>query len=92
MPAIEIDQRDTHLYRVRHSLAHVLAQAVLGLHPDAKLAFGPPIEDGFYYDFLLENTVSEEDLPAIETEMRKIIEEKQAFRIRILCLPRRRRC
>ena len=42
---------DSKLYRIRHTAAHVLAQAVLELYPDAKLGIGPPIENGFYYDF-----------------------------------------
>ncbi len=79
MPAIEFVEKETHLYKARHSLAHVLAQAVLRLYPDAKLAFGPPIEDGFYYDFLFSKPLGDDDLPAIETEMRRIIAEDQAF-------------
>jgi len=43
--------QDEQLYRIRHSAAHVMAQAVLELHPEAKIAIGPPIENGFYYDF-----------------------------------------
>ena len=49
---------DTQLYRIRHSLAHVLAQAVLEIRPEAKLGFGPPVENGFYYDFDLEDPLS----------------------------------
>ncbi len=67
------------LYRVRHSLAHVLAQAVLQLRPKAKLAFGPPIEHGFYYDFDLGEPLSNEELPELEKRMRSIIKEKQRF-------------
>lgn len=67
------------LYRLRHSLAHVLAQAVLQIRPDSKLAFGPPIDTGCYYDFLFETPVSSDDFKDIQTRMRKIIKEKQEF-------------
>ncbi len=68
------------LYRLRHSLAHVLAQAVLKLWPDAKITIGPPIEYGCYYDFLFAKPISEEDFPKIEKEMKKIIHQGQTFR------------
>jgi threonyl-tRNA synthetase len=64
---------------VRHSTAHVLAQAVLRLHPHAKYSIGPPIEDGFYYDFDVERPFTPEDLEAIETEMRDIVAANQRF-------------
>jgi len=67
------------LYKIRHSLAHVMAQAVLQIRPKAKLAFGPPIEHGFYYDFDLGDPITPEDLADIESRMRKIINEKQKF-------------
>ncbi len=67
------------LYRIRHSLAHVLAQAVVALRPGTTLGFGPPIEDGFYYDFVLSAPLTEEDFPAIESAMRKIIGGGQVF-------------
>ena len=70
---------DTQLYRIRHSLAHVLAQAVLEIRPEAKLGFGPPVENGFYYDFDLEDPLSPEDLPVIEKRMKKIIKSRQTF-------------
>ena len=54
------------LARLRHSCAHILAQAVQAIYPDAKLAIGPPIKDGFYYDFDLEHHFSEGDLGRIE--------------------------
>ena len=59
----------------RHTASHVLAQAVLRLYPNAKLAIGPAIDDGFYYDFDVETPFSPEDLPKIEAEMKKIIKE-----------------
>lgn len=74
---------DSKLYKLRHTAAHVLAQAVLELYPQAKLGIGPPIADGFYYDFDLgvdENgrsqTFHPDDLPKLEKRMRQIIAEK----------------
>jgi len=64
---------DSRLYRVRHSAAHVMAQAVLEMFPTGKVAIGPPIEDGFYYDFDLPRTLSPDDLAVIERRMREII-------------------
>jgi threonyl-tRNA synthetase len=64
---------------LRHSTAHVMAQAVQQLWPDAKLGIGPPIENGFYYDFDVETPFHPDDLAAIETAMRKIIKEGQRF-------------
>ncbi|MGH9037291.1 MAG: threonine--tRNA ligase [Acidimicrobiia bacterium] len=69
-------------YIMRHSTAHVLAQAVLQLWPGAKFAIGPPIENGFYYDFDLPGgaSFSDEDLGRIEARMREIVGEDQPFR------------
>jgi threonyl-tRNA synthetase len=64
---------------LRHSTAHVMAQAVQELFPDAKLGIGPPITDGFYYDFDVEEPFVPEDLEKIESRMRKIIKEGQKF-------------
>ncbi|RMG43604.1 MAG: threonine--tRNA ligase [Candidatus Dadabacteria bacterium] len=74
-----MQQTDDKLYKIRHSLAHVLAQAVLELRPNAKLAFGPPVDNGCYYDFLLDEPISSEDFDEIEKRMRRIISEKQEF-------------
>jgi threonyl-tRNA synthetase len=63
------------LERMRHSASHVLAQAVLKLYPDAKLGIGPAIDNGFYYDFEFAEPITEEDLPAIEKEMKNIIKQ-----------------
>lgn len=63
----------------RHTSAHILGQAVERLYPGAKLAIGPAIEDGFYYDFDLPTTISDEDLPKIEAEMKKIVQEALAI-------------
>ncbi len=70
---------DDELYKIRHSLAHVLAQAVLELRPGTTLGFGPPIKDGFYYDFVLSAPISEDDFPEIEKRMKYIIKKGQAF-------------
>lgn len=74
------------LYRIRHSAAHVMAEAVLSYFPEAKLAIGPPIEDGFYYDFDLgkdENgkpiTFTPEDLAAIEGRMKELLKQNAQF-------------
>lgn len=64
---------------LRHSTAHVMAQAVQEIFPDAKLGIGPPITDGFYYDFDVEVPFTPDDLAAIETRMRRIIKEGQRF-------------
>ncbi len=64
---------------LRHSTAHVLAQAVQQLWPDAKLGIGPPIENGFYYDFDVAEPFHPDDLDRLETAMRKIIKENQRF-------------
>lgn len=73
---------DSKLYRIRHSLAHVMAQAVVEQFPDAKIAIGPPIEDGFYYDFELPEDFSEKDLKNIEKRMKKIIGGNHPFSVR----------
>ena len=64
---------------LRHSTAHVLAQAVLNLFPGTEFAVGPPIEDGFYYDFLFKDNIKENDLTIIENEMRRINKANQVF-------------
>jgi threonyl-tRNA synthetase len=68
---------------LRHSTAHVLAQAVQDVFPDAKLGIGPPIENGFYYDFDVEIPFTPADLEKLETRMRKIIKENQKFSRRV---------
>lgn len=72
------------LSRMRHSLAHVLAQAVLKLWPGTKISIGPPIDTGCYYDFLFEEPISDADFPKIEEEMRRIIRDGQTFQARTL--------
>lgn len=70
---------DDRLYKIRHSLAHLLAEAVIEMRPGTKLGFGPPIEDGFYYDFILSSPITEEDFPEIEKRVRQLIQEGHPF-------------
>src|SRR5438477_3936394 len=79
--AVVTADSDEGRYVLRHSTAHVLAQAVCDLFPGAKYAIGPPIEDGFYYDFELPGGAhfSEDDLGRIEARMREIVGEDQPF-------------
>ena len=72
------DSEETRLF-YRHSMSHVLAQAVRRLYPKVKLAIGPAIDDGFYYDFEVEKPFTPEDLEKISAEMKKIIKEKHRF-------------
>ncbi len=67
------------LYRRRHSLAHVLAAAVLDLRPGTKLGFGPPVDDGFYYDFIFDPPFDESELRELEKRMRKILKRGLGF-------------
>ena len=67
------------LYRIRHSLAHVMAQAVLEMREGSTLGFGPPIADGFYYDFILSEPLTEKDFPELERRMRRILKKGQRF-------------
>ena len=73
---------DPTLYKLRHSLAHVLAQAVVEKFPQAKPTIGPPIEFGFYYDFDLDVNPSDGDLEWITNRMRQIIKGKHPFSVR----------
>ncbi len=71
---------ESELYKIRHSAAHVMAQAVMEMFPgQAKIAIGPPIEEGFYYDFDLPRSLTPEDLEAIEKRMRQIIGGNHKF-------------
>jgi len=67
------------LYSMRHSAAHILAQAVMDMFPEAKLGIGPAIDDGFYYDFDLPRTLIPEDLPILEKKMKQIVKQNQKF-------------
>jgi threonyl-tRNA synthetase len=75
---------DSHLYRIRHSAAHIMAQAVVEMFPEAKYTIGPPVENGFYYDFDLPRNLTPEDLEAIEKRMRQIVQGKHEFKKTVL--------
>lgn len=87
----DIPYEQSDLYRIRHSAAHVMAQAVLEMFPEAKYAIGPPIEDGFYYDFDLPRPLTPEDLQRIEQRMREIIREAHPFEKRVVSAEEARR-
>lgn len=81
-----VPYQESELYKIRHSAAHVMAEAVLHFYPEAKLAIGPPIEDGFYYDFDLGKnddgtpiTFSPEDIENIEAQMKKLLKSNAKF-------------
>ena len=83
---------ETELYRIRHSAAHIMAQAVMEMFPEqAKIAIGPPIEHGFYYDFDLPRPLTPEDLSAIEKRMRKIISGGYPFEKKVVSAAEARR-
>ena len=87
MEANAMDQTELNELRtLRHSASHILAQAVKRLYPDARLAIGPAIDTGFYYDFDTATTFTTEDLESIEAEMKKIVKEN--LRIERFTLPR----
>ncbi|OGR61819.1 MAG: threonine--tRNA ligase [Elusimicrobia bacterium GWB2_63_22] len=73
------ENKEELLHKMRHSLAHVMAQAVAELWPGTKFGIGPAIENGFYYDFDLEHHFTPEDLPAIEKKMKHILGQAQKF-------------
>jgi len=78
--------QDSYLYKVRHSTAHVMAQAVRDIFPEGevKIAIGPPIDEGFYYDFDLPRPLTPEDLELIEEKMRRVLKEDHEFKRREL--------
>ena len=73
------DYANSQLFRIRHSVAHIMAEAMLERFPEAKIAIGPPIEDGFYYDFRLPRGINEEDLQWVEKRMKEIVRGKFDF-------------
>ncbi len=79
-----VNPQDDPYYRLRHSLAHVMAQAVLEIFPEGKVAIGPPIEHGFYYDFDLPRSLTPDDLGEIEARMRRIISGNYPFIYRVV--------
>lgn len=75
-----LTKRDTEALGVmRHSCAHVMARAIMRLYEGVQLAFGPTIDGGFYYDFGLDHTITEDDFPAIEAEMKNVIQQEEPF-------------
>jgi threonyl-tRNA synthetase len=76
---VTVRSGDDHLAVMRHSAAHAMAEAVTSVVPGAKFGFGPPIEDGFYYDFDLPRPLTEDDFPAIEAEIARIVAARAPF-------------
>ena len=70
---------DTNIEKIRHSLSHIMAQAVLEFYPKTKLGFGPAVENGFYYDFQFTKPLEEKDLEKIEQKMKELILQNQKF-------------
>lgn len=78
----EVESAEEALHIIRHSAAHIMAQAIKRLYPEADFAYGPATDNGFYYDVDLgDNKISEDDLPAIEAEMKKIAKENLKFSV-----------
>jgi threonyl-tRNA synthetase len=75
---------ESHLYKIRHSAAHIMAQAVVEIFPEAKYTIGPPVENGFYYDFDLPRNLTPEDLEQIEKRMRQIVQGKHEFKKQVI--------
>ncbi len=75
---------ESQLYKIRHSAAHIMAQAVVEMFPEAKYTIGPPIENGFYYDFDLPRNLTPEDLEQIEKRMRQIVQGKHEFKKKVI--------
>ena len=75
---------ESQLYKIRHSAAHIMAQAVVEMFPEAKYTIGPPVENGFYYDFELPEPITNEHLPALEKRMRQIIAGQHDFEKEVL--------
>src|SRR5436309_2517740 len=78
---------DEKLYALRHSTAHVMAGAVLELFPGAKFGFGPPVTDGFYYDFALPRPLTPDDLGKIEAKMQEVVKRDTPFQHRVMGVP-----
>ena len=78
----EVESAEEALHIIRHSAAHIMAQAIKRLYPEADFAYGPATDNGFYYDVDLgDKKISEDDLPAIEAEMKKIVKENLKFQV-----------
>jgi len=81
---IQEKYEESQLYKIRHSAAHIMAQAVLEFYPDTKYTIGPPVENGFYYDFELPEQIANEDLEKIEKRMRQIIAGHYDFKKEVI--------
>jgi threonyl-tRNA synthetase len=81
---VEEKYEESQLYKIRHSAAHIMAQAVVEMFPEAKYTIGPPVENGFYYDFELPEPISQDDLPKLEKRMRQIIAGQHVFEKEVL--------
>jgi threonyl-tRNA synthetase len=79
-----VPYEQSELYRIRHSAAHVMAQAVVEMFPEAKYTIGPPVEDGFYYDFELPRSLTPDDLQGLEKRMRQIIAGQHEFKRQVV--------
>ncbi len=82
-PQQQLDEEQK-LFRIRHSTAHVMAEVVLEKFPDAKIAIGPPIQDGFYYDFALPRPLTPQDLDEIEKRMKEIVKSDHEFHCQVV--------
>ena len=80
LPDGSVEEAKDELRAIRHTASHVLAQAVKRLYPETKLAIGPAIDDGFYYDFDREGGFTPDDLEKLEAEMKKIVKENLALK------------
>lgn len=80
----KVRYEESDLYRIRHSSAHVMAQAIVEMFPEAKYTIGPPVEDGFYYDFELPRSLTPDDLQVIEKRMRTIIAQNHDFQRQVV--------
>jgi threonyl-tRNA synthetase len=81
---IQEKYEESQLYKIRHSAAHIMAQAVLEFYPNTKYTIGPPVENGFYYDFELPEQITNEDLEKIEKRMRQIIAGHHDFKKEVI--------
>lgn len=77
---MEKNVKDEKIFKARHSLAHILAKALMSLYPNTKLTIGPAIDDGFYYDIDLDKNLTPEDFPVIERKMKEIINKGEDFK------------
>lgn len=81
---MEKNVKDEKVFKARHSLAHILAKALMSLYPNTKLTIGPAIDDGFYYDIDLDKNLTPEDFPVIEKKMKEIINKGEDFKRKVV--------